>query len=229
MCIRRSFTLIELLVVIAIIAILAAMLLPALASAREKARSISCTGNLRQFGLCWHMYAEDNDGYLCGYTMPCSEHGVCGWYRMAETYGIVPCDLLCATLVSHDYHTHRPGVTSGPMGGGTYAINHVYGQWWTGDVWRYASVGQKPRRLSRHKAPSESSYMIDRLGTPPDDVDYCYGVFNSDPLSLKYGGFFHNAGINALLVDAHVQRVNQAWFTNRPAEDSFWSNPYFGW
>ncbi|MBR4675249.1 MAG: DUF1559 domain-containing protein [Victivallales bacterium] len=57
---KKQFTLIELLVVIAIIAILAAMLLPALAKARSKARSISCSSNLKQIGIANRMYADDN-------------------------------------------------------------------------------------------------------------------------------------------------------------------------
>ncbi len=73
----KLFTLIELLIVIAIIAILAAMLLPALNKARDKAKSISCASNLKQCALYFDMYANDHDDY---YPAPNSNGKTWAWY-----------------------------------------------------------------------------------------------------------------------------------------------------
>src|SRR4051812_8041586 len=72
---RKAFTLIELLVVIAIIALLAALLLPALEGARKRSKGAICMGNLKQIGGAFHLFKQDHDDRLPA-AVPVAEGGV---------------------------------------------------------------------------------------------------------------------------------------------------------
>jgi prepilin-type N-terminal cleavage/methylation domain-containing protein/prepilin-type processing-associated H-X9-DG protein len=88
---RNAFTLIELLVVIAIIAILASLLLPALAAAKERGKTIQCLNNMRNLGLGLRMYVDDNDGYF-----PLRSYKPCWTGRMSNEIAN-PKILVCPT------------------------------------------------------------------------------------------------------------------------------------
>ncbi len=104
---KNRFTLIELLVVIAIIAILAAMLLPALGSARQQARAIDCKSRLRQLGMYQSYYANDNNGFVClGYGVSAADYKA--WSQILapyiNNYGV----MLCPSLGPAKYSTALP-------------------------------------------------------------------------------------------------------------------------
>jgi prepilin-type N-terminal cleavage/methylation domain-containing protein/prepilin-type processing-associated H-X9-DG protein len=108
-----GFTLIELLVVIAIIAILAAILLPALSSARERAHSLNCLNNTQQLTLAWELYADDNNGWL-PYNLGMTEGGArinINWVDNVMTWDTSPDNTNLTTITDASLGPYIEGET----------------------------------------------------------------------------------------------------------------------
>src|SRR5260221_13594848 len=105
---RRAFTLIELLVVIAIIAILAAILFPVFAKAREKARQASCASNQKQILIAWHMYSQDYDEKCLPFANNgCSSGVAFPWTLLIQPYIKNLQVLSCPDTVGHIAYTYN--------------------------------------------------------------------------------------------------------------------------
>ena len=127
---RRGFTLIEILVVIAIIAILAAILFPVFAKAREKARQITCASNIRQIGLAEQQYSQDNDELYSG-AYKNSVNGRVHWaeliYPYTKSAQIYSCPDLSTPLMNDGITncTTNPDICNGGRGVVAYAYNDL--------------------------------------------------------------------------------------------------------
>lgn len=139
----RGFTLIELLVVIAIIAILAAILFPVFARARENARKISCASNLKQLSLGWLQYAQDYDEKV----VPWSSTGTSGGYAFVWQEIVQP-------YIKSKQLLRCPSVQSATS---TYSYNAFIGG---------ASPAPPNRSLASLENPVQSPIMLDGRGFP---------------------------------------------------------------
>jgi len=218
-----QFTLIELLVVIAIIAILAAMLMPALAQAREKARSISCTSNQKQIILGVLMYADQNRETLIpgAVWQDRPGHGL-EWYRLLDK-------LVGLSYAGGSYNTNNRGhevivCPSQKMNAHPYNIG--YG-------WNYQEFGY---------AWSSTSYLagwatkLAKIPDPSWNIVLGDGEDNNARTPIYYGPRYlyrrhstltprrHSGGGNMALADGHVEWFNYAQLRDASAQ-SPWRLP----
>jgi len=217
---RKGFTLIELLVVIAIIAILAAILFPVFARAREKARQTSCLSNLKQLGLGLLMYAQDYDEAL-----PATYQ----WYVQGSDWPLYAWRPCIFPYVKNGQLFQCPsdsGAGADPSGSGlipnsSYAanVNVMPGVRGTFD----GSIGTITK-------PAETMMVFDAWNPnrwcAVDNASLGNGLgCNARPSGLRYGDNVdisrHNGGFNAVLCDGHAK-----WYSGGGADrdvPNFWA------
>ncbi len=171
---KQGFTLIELLVVIAIIAILAAILFPAFARARENARRASCQSNLKQIGLGLLQYAQDYDEKIvrCSYGTGggdgASQSDKWKWMDAAYPYVKSTQIFTCPSdSVNTGYTYNQPGVGGGNLSFGSYTINCAVGVGGTAP-----SSNASETTLAQLSESATTVWVAD--GAPNPNKDYTY-------------------------------------------------------
>lgn len=211
----KAFTLIELLVVIAIIAILAAILFPVFAKAREKARQTSCASNLKQIASAWLMYVQDYDETACmAYYYSADFSQEYSWdYHIDWNTGQALDGFLTPYTKSGQINKCPSfgGETWGRPNSG-YAYNSPY---IGGDSW----YGIAPATIGGINSPAETALFADAgYGNPLNGCQYLRPP--SDPVFVAGKAHFRHGGTaNVAYVDGHVKAATRIYNNTAPDTD----------
>ena len=209
----NSFTLIELLVVIAIIAILAAMLLPALSAARENARAISCTNKLKQVGYCIAFYNDAHEGYFPPtYSWSMSVLRNLGWPSILMAEGMAADANKQTSMFKCDSNEfdHYAGFNLTPDGKeftGNYSINSCASPFES--VWNTASNPANPKKILVAGSLNNPS----KLGIVTEGGDYAYTASDKTDTAISFWPKYYNGETDQwwATVYPHKNRVNVLW------------------
>jgi len=197
---KSGFTLIELLVVIAIIAILAAILFPVFAKARENARRTSCASNMKQIGLGYMQYVQDNDE-----TYPGRDMGGISWRGIIYPY--IKSAALFTCPSNSTRNTENVTLSSGPVSFRCdYAVNNAGHDPNGGCCNGQFPGGQAGSSIAQVDKPSQKLLVVEMRNQNWED--YASPWWNSYPGNWVPAGFAGHMGtMNCLFADGHVKSL----------------------